>query len=357
MRKFKTIMIAIVAAFTIAGMSNVGAAAGSVAGSTANPHTFTITRTVTHAKNAITNTFGYTITANENNPKVPGTQTSGVSGAPTTASVVMTGVTPDANTGTATQTGTIDFSGATFTVNGDYTWTLTENSSNDSTNYPVDPASNHTYTIKASVRNAHGTGLSQDEGKQVTFFVLDKNGQKLDLTEDQILFTSETQYSTITISKTVTGAMADVDKYFTVNVTINGSGTYSVSGSHNNTSTITAGTETPLTLKHGETITIGAGANGNGTAEIPQNTTYSFEEDDYTNYIPTINSGEAGTETSGTITVGSNASANTIVNNYEGSTVTGAFLKVLPYVVIAAIAVAGIVYLVIRNKKQKEVEE
>jgi len=354
MKKFKTIMMAIVAAFTVAGMSNVGAAAQSVTPS--SDQNLTITRTITNAKNNISNTFTYTITADSNNPE------NGVTGIPEHPTVVFNNVAPSGTPATATATGTISLSSATFTKNGDYKWTLTETATSDeSGNYPVD--STNTYTIKASVRNATTSGrLSSDEGKQVVFFVYtgtttQDNTTKLDFSKqdpDQILFTSATAYKHIEIKKEVTGNMADVDKDFTVSVTLGTTGqTFSVYGSNNNVTTISGGVATDLTLNHNDTIIIGAGADGESTNEIPVGMTYSYTEAAETNYTQV--SGASVTDKAVSRTDATNV--NNIVNNYETNTITGAFLKVLPYVVIVAIAVAGVVYLVIRNKKQKQIEE
>jgi len=348
MKKFKTIMIAIVAAFTVAGMSNISAAAGSI--QPTSQQNLTITRTITNAKNAITNTFGYTITPGGSNPS------GGVSNFPTTASVIFNGTAPSGTT--ATSTGVINMTGATFSVNGDYEWTVTETSTTDEDNYPID--STNTYKIKASVRNANSSNLSTSEGKQVVFFVYKQGSpeQKLDLTENpgSFLFTSATTYKHIEITKTVTGNMADVDKDFTVTVTVGTTGqTYNVTGNNNSSvTTIQGGVATALTINHGGKIIIGAGANGQSTEEIPVNTAYSFTESDYTNYTPSID-GTAGASLTGqSVSATDEDNNHAITNAYSSDTITGTFLKVLPYVVIVAIAVAGVIYLVVRNKKQKE---
>jgi len=345
MKKLKLFMAAMIAAITVAGMSGVQAAAASVTvGTTPANHEFTISRTITKAKNAITNTFGYTITADSNN-------LDGVTGFPTTATVAFNNVSPES--GTATATGTIDLSGVKFTKNGDYTWTVTETSSTDATNYPVQAAAEKSYKIRISVRNTSSTNLSSDQAKEVTIFGYEvgagTNGADQKLAQPTMPFTSETQYKHIEIKKEVTGNMADVDKCFDVDVTISGSGTYTVSGGCSNPASITAGSATTLSLKHNDTIIIGRGTN----EEMPINLEYSYAEKAATNYTQV--SGASVTDKKVSSTDATNV--NQIVNNYESATITGAFLNVLPYVVIVAIAVAGVVYLVIRNKKQKEVEE
>jgi len=344
MKKMKLFMAALVAAVTVVGMSGVSAAAGSVSPTSAQ--NLTITRTITNAKNNITNGFDYTITAGASNPS------GGVTGFPTTASVDFTNVAP--TSGTAKAQGTINMTGATFTKNGDYEWTVTESASDDNTNYPID--STNTYKIKASVRNANSSNLTSDEGKTVVFFVYKQGGteQKLDLTQsgdpESFLFTSGSSYKHIEISKEVTGNMADVDLCFDVSVTVGTTGqSYSVSGGCSNPATIAGGTATTLSLKHNDTIIIGQTG---GVDEIPVNTTYSYSET-----VPTGYTATNGTLANGTVSANQSQNEHKITNNYENATITGVFLKVLPYVVIAAIAIAGVVYMIIRNKKQKEMEE
>lgn len=348
MKKLKLFMAAMVAAITFVGMGGVSAAAQSVAGSTATPHEFTITREINNVTNKVTNTFGYTITADASNPAT-------VENAPTTASVAFSNVTPDGSN-KATAEGTVDFSSAVFTKNGDYVWTITETSTGDDANYPVD--STHTYKIKASVRNATegGSPLSTDEGKKVTFFRLKSDGTKMNNT-DPMLYTSEAQFKHIEIKKEVTGAMADVDQYFTVAVTVAGNpgDEYTISGQTASGAPTTCTVATGATsctaniqLKHNETAIIGA---ANGVDQIPLGAAYSYSESTPREYTATNGSAES------TISDTQSSNNHKIVNNYEGATVTGVFLRILPYIVIVAIAVAGVIYLVVRNKKQKEVEE
>ncbi len=342
MRKLKLFMAAIVAAVTVVGMSGVSAAAGTVTPTAAQ--SLKITRTITNAKNNVTNGFDYTITAGASNPA------GGVTGFPTTASVDFSNVAP--TSGTAKAQGTITMTGATFSKNGDYEWTVTESASDDTTNYPID--SSNTYKIKASVRNAHSSNLSSSEGKTVVFYVYKQGGteQKLDLTTnpEAFLFTSGSSYKHIEISKEVTGNMADVDLCFDVSVTVGTTGqSYTVSGGCSNPATIAGGTATTLSLKHNDTIIIGQAS---GVDEIPVNTTYSYSET-----VPTGYTATNGTLANGTVSSTQSQNVHKITNHYENATITGIFLKVLPYVVIAAIAIAGVVYMIIRNKKQKEMEE
>lgn len=355
MKKIKMLMTAILSVVVLGAMSGVSAAAQNITiGDTPANHEFTITRTIEGVSNPVSNTFTYTITAAGTNP-------SGATGMPTSATVTFNNKAPVSNV--ATETGTIDLSNVTFTTNGDYEWTVTESATGDSTNYPLD--STDVYKIKVSVRNSASTNLTSNQGKTVTIFGYDKDGNKIgDPTsadpakqEANFPFTSQAQYRHIEIKKTVTGNMADVDLCFDVEVTVGTTGqTYAVSGGCNNAATIPGGTATTLSLKHNDTIIIGKSGT---TEQIPIGVNYSFTEQGATAYTTTINGAQQPSKTSGTQTVSSTASANvnTIVNHYENATITGAFMKILPYVIIAVIAIAGVIYMIVRNKKNKKVEE
>jgi len=365
MRKFKLFLAMIMAVAAFGFMGPVYASHTQVG--LTHSDDLTIRREVTNVSNPVTNTFGYTITqgdpvdASSNTPAT--NPAGGVTGFPTTASVVFNGTTP--SSGTATETATVDLSGVTFTKVGNYTWTIAENSSTDATNYPLD--STNTYTVKVSVRY----DANQD---MVATVVVAKGATKLSDVEgndSQILFTSAPAFTNITIKKTVSGNMGDQSEYFKVNVTINGNSgdTYSLSGldttgvTYNgagvtNPTTIPAGTATAVYLKHDQTVTIGAGSNGTSANEIPLGKTYTFvegAEGNAANYVTNINTSTTDSKDSGTLTTAA-TNTNTIRNSYNSDTLTGVLLTVMPYIIIVAIAVAGIAYLVVKNRKNKEAQ-
>ena len=341
MRRIKIILTFVISILLLSGLSTVEAAPVTVG--TVTNNTFTITRTITNAKANVTNTFGYSITADGHNP-------SGVTGVPTSSSVIFNNTTPIS--GTATATGTINLSGVSFTKNGDYKYVVRENSSSDSTNYPID--TDDFYTIQISVRNNSESDFS---GKTVTITCLNKSGTKLD--NANLTFTKDGSFTYISISNTLEGNMANVDEYFKVKVIINGTNgdTYTISGQSytgaDKQTTYTVGSDNYIYLKHGETITIGK--NGN-TSEIPKNITYSFEEMDATDYDTYINNSTTESKSSPELTT-SQTNNNTIKNTYEEPTITGVFLKIAPYILIVAVAAILVIYLVIKNKKEKSNEQ
>ena len=350
MKKIKLMMAMFMAIALFAGMGVVKAATDVTVGNAAN-NTFTITRTVNKVTNPVTNTFTYTIAPDASNPS------GGATGVPASATVVFNNQAPDAQSKVATQTGTIDLSGVTFSKVGDYKFKVTETASTDAINYPID--STDQYTIQVSVR----FDTANPTQKVVTINARSGEGAtSTKLSEANLPFTSESQLSFIDIAKTVTGNMGDVEEYFKVKVTITNcptGDTYKITGqSYTGTGVQTVyncaqGAENFVWMKHNETITIGKdGTDG----QIPTGLTYNFVEQDATDYKTYINGSSTDQKASGNLTIAA-TNSNTIVNNFDRDTLTGVFLRILPYVVIIAIAVAGIVYMVVKNNKQKLAEE
>lgn len=334
----KKIVMAMIMAFVVfGGISTVNAVSATISNSDVN-HSFTITRYVTDAKAKVTNTFGYTITADNNNPEV-------ISGAPSSATVSFSAIAPV--DGTASATGVINLVGMTFNKNGDYRYIVTENSSTNATMYPVDE--DNTYIIQISVRNASASDFSS---KTVTITCKKGNDKVTNLE-----FTSAGVFTYISINKTVDGNMADVDEYFKVRVTINGEtgDTFTIAGQSKSgaSTTYTVGQTNYIYLKHGETVTIGKDGNA---SEIPTGLTYSFIEEDAAEYSTYINNSESNSKQSASLTTAA-TNTNTITNTYNSPVITGAVVKILPYIAIFAVAIAGVLYMVIRNRKRANIIE
>ncbi len=308
-----------------------------------SPGTVTVTKNVNDVTNPVTNTFGYKIEADANNPAT-------VTGFPTTATIAFSSVTPQG--GTATQSTTLDFSGATFTKVGDYKFKITEISSTDATNYPIDSTY---YYLFVSVRYA----ANDTDGTKMTATVAGsgvKNSDSTSGTKQSVIFNTTPVFTNITISKTVSGNMGDKSKYFDISVNIPGSGTYLVSGgkygeASSSSTTVTAGTATTLQIKHGETLTIGVASDGT-TKQIPVNAQYTVSEPAVQGYTTTIDGATTNPATKTTVqAAASNATA--IVNNYDVATLTGVFLNIMPYIVIA-VAVIILIAMVKRSSKNKK---
>ena len=348
MKKIKVILTMILSIALFGGMANVYAVSGSITTSTTN-YQATLSRTITNCKQKVTNTFTYTVT--------PAATYSGVSGMPTSETVAFSGVSQSG--GSCTATGTLSLSGASFSANGDYTYTITETASSDSTSFPVD--STNKYTVKISVRNKSATDFS---AKVVTINWYQGVGNDASKKDNTTLtFTSAAVYRSITLKNTLEGTMADSDLYFPITVTINGTAgdSYTISGQSKSGAptacTIASGATSctaTLQLKHNETATISG---------VRNNATYSFSESTaapYSNYSTYYNGSTTNSKTSGNLTASAATNSNTVKNTYSASALTGIVTRYLPYVLVTVIAIVGIVFIALRNSrkdKEESIEE
>ena len=342
MKKLFVVMLVAVMALTIlSGVSKVSAETGTSAGtvtfsSNYQDNQLTIHRDVNNTAENVTNTFTYTV-SQVTDGGTDAYEDTAVTGTLPTPTVVFNNVAPNASN-VASSTGTLDMAGLTFTKLGDYAFTVTETATTDSTKYPLD---NTVYYIYVQVRNELDAN-QQPTGNFIATLVEqakeDDAGNKTDLE-----YESTVPNQSVTISKTVTGNMADINEYFAFTLTINGiSGTtYNVTGAHStdgsatvSSSTVSAGANT-IYLKHGQTITI---------EDLPEGTTYTITETGATDYETYIDGSTTDNKVSGTKTVTSaNTNDNTaFVNNKVEANLTGIFMNVAPFIVLVALAVVGI---------------
>ena len=177
------------------------------------------------------------------------------------------------------------------------------------------------------------------------------------------------QYSHLEVSKTVTGNMADTTDYFPVTVTLtNSSGTalttpYTITGLTSGatcsgvttqpTQTSTSGTAT-FCIKHGQTIVIGKSGSVDA---IPVGSKFTVAETAVSGYTAKykVNTGSvtSGSSVSNqTFVAGTNTVAFT--NDKNNDVPTGVIISIIPYVILIAISVGGV--LAYTNLKRKKVE-
>lgn len=159
----------------------------------------------------------------------------------------------------------------------------------------------------------------------------------------------------LSVSKTVAGNLGDRSKYFAITVTLfpeggkNYDATYTVSGGTKlGNGTADAGTATiavdgkPYTfyLKHGETFTI---------SNLPYNVSYKVAETDESavGYTVSYSTNQNSKISKATDTV-------TITNTKESHVDTGIVLDSLPYVLLIAVAVVGVVIFTARKRSHRE---
>ncbi len=345
MKKIIKTMSIIIFAFSMLFISKpMIAATNAEITNTNDPHALTITRNVKDVTNPVTNTFGYTITADTNNP---GT----VTGYPTTASIAFNAVEPNSTSHIATQTTPLDFSGATFSELGDYKFVVREVSSTDSTTYP---ASTDYYTVLVSVRNeldANNKPTGNLVATLVSQALVNDTTEKAD-----IVFPADSKFSKMSVSKSVTGDLADTEEYFKFKVNINGTtgDKYVISGqdatvtyggaSVSTSTTYTVGQDNYIYLKDGQTATIGYIENGE-LCQIPIGTTYSIVEQGATDYKTYVDGSTTNSKSSASKTIKQSALENgtSIVNNKETEPLTGVLFSIAPYAIIVVLALALIV--------------
>jgi len=310
-----------------------------------------ITRNIDGVANNVTNTFNYTIAEATGNP---GTST----GFPTSATITFNNVAPSANVATANTI--LDFTNTTFPEVGDYYYTITESSSSNADNYPK---TNNVYRAIISVRyktDANNVPTS-DYVATVAAQVMNSSDAKEDMT-----ITIGSVRTHIEASMEVKGNSADANKCFTytinipakANVAVAGD-TYTVSSSttcDGKPTTVTVGGTNTIGLKHGDTVTIGLNGASN---EMPIGLDYTIalnDKFDYENpYFNGVQQSSLSTPTKTTVSLTDNDfdSANKTPISIEKnvSPKTGVFVTVFPFIILAALAGAGAVYVTSKSKK------
>lgn len=348
MKKIKLMLTMILSLALFGGMGSVKANTQATIANGATNSTITIQRSVTGASSPVTNTFTYTVTADSGNPAT-------ATGVPTgTHTIVMSAQALSGTT--ATKTTSISFAGAKFPKPGDYVYTITETNTSDANTYPRDTS--NSYTVKVSVRNHTATDFST--AMDATILLFNGTGTSATKKSDNstVTFTKAAAYKTITLAKTVEGTMAETDAEFPFTITIKGGlagDKYTISGGVSPTGCTVASSATScnltVSLKHGQTATISG-------VRLGQTYTFSETGNTTTNKYQTFINGSTTNSKSlaSDLTVAA-TNANTVKNVYNQAVLTGIVTRYLPYVLVVAIAIAGIVFVVIRNSKKAKEED
>ena len=157
----------------------------------------------------------------------------------------------------------------------------------------------------------------------------------------------------LSVTKNVTGNLGDKTKYFAITVTLTGEGgkTYATSypvsgGSYESNPEVIAVDGVPVTfyLKDTDTITI---------SNLPYGVTYTVTEEDYSadGYEQDI---EYSDEANKKIDADTPNDTVTITNTKESPVDTGIVLDSLPYVLLIAVAVVGVVIFTARKRSRRE---
>ncbi len=286
-----------------------------------------VTRNVVDVTNPVTNTFTYSVEAGDDNPGE-------VTGLNDSFTIIFDG-TESVATNTASKVGYLSFSGVTFPEVGDYSFKVKETASTDETTYPV---ASDEYYVYVSVRYDTDAMDGTMVANVLTQGRLNGTGEKTDL-----VYPSNSRFTSLVINHTVSGDLADIDKYFTVKVKINGNDgdVYSVSGGSNdsNPDTIEANVETTFLLKHGESLTIG---NDGSLNQLLIGTEYVITQEVAENYTTTFDDEVVLTTTKNTVVSPSGNETN-INNDFRSNPLTGIIMNILPFVAVIGISLVGIV--------------
>ena len=201
------------------------------------------------------------------------------------------------------------------------------------------------------------TVLNDNEGKMRIAAVHTEDGYAGQGEAKKDSFENTYSAGTLNIEKYVDGNMGDKTAYFkfTVNLTGEGDKNYNTSGfsvsggsDQRNPEKIYVGAETVFYLKHGEKISIG---------NIPYGVTYTVTEEAVSGYTTTAKIGNTDVDLTQGNPSGSIAAASTTVaytNTKEGTPDTGVSLDTLPYVLVLALAGAGLVLMIARKRRVQD---
>ncbi len=288
----------------------------------------TLTDRILNTNNTVSNTFIYRITPDSSNK-------SGASNEPSQIEVTLNKV--KGHNGTVSYDYEIDFSNVHYTQYGLYKYLIEEISSSDMENYSL---SNEKYYIYVLYSNEGRIASVYGQAYNVT-----------DNTKSDLIFDHEHNYTNITITNTTTGKLADTNEYFKFKLVINGEvgdryyieGQDSIvkfNGKNINTTNYYTVKSTDnfvyIYLKKDQSITIGT---EDGVNQIPIGTHYSLQK-----------IGARGWETTYDV-INNYTTTNDDDNNYiiiinrrdYDVAITGVFLDILPFVILIALGVIGII--------------
>lgn len=325
--------------------------------------TISIKKTIMNAPPKVNNVFSYKITPDSNNPGI-------ITGLTDTFKIEFNDI--SCSNGLAVLNKNINFNNLSYSKPGDYKLTIEEVNSSDKASYPL---ASEKWDVVLSIRYRVVDGVTTRDLIAKSIAAFDKATDTKD--DNGINFTSNAALSSIHIFNDTKGNMADLNKYFKIKVNIKGNNgdVYTISGQDPTvmydgqriaTSSIYTVGDTPqyVYLKDNQDITIGKkmmaqGASFNAQAEnyqeeIKIGTKYSIEEIGAEAYKTYINNSEKPNKKSKEYTLGDEVGVLKILNIYEAELLTGNFVKIIPYIVILIMAIAGLVILI---KKRKITEE
>ena len=343
--------VAAVAAF--AG-GNASAATTYNGGNVDDSGKLSLTRKISNVSNPVSNVFNYTIVADSANPAA-------ATGYPTSGAITFNNTAP--TSGVASASTVLDFSSTNYTTVGDYYYTITESSTSDAANYPK---TSETYSAIVSVRYAvDANNVPTGDLVATVAAQIEKAGTK----QDAEIETGSSR-THIEVSQEVKGNSADVNKCFKYAVNIPAKGTIALAGDTytitsnssctGNSANVVVGSDSNyINLKHGDTVTIGLDGTTN---QMPLGVDYTIQLQDKFGYEDPVFDGtqqsSLSTPSKSTVALTDssfNSATKTAASLEKNiSPKTGVFVSVFPFVILAAIAGAGTIYVTSKAKKNAD---
>jgi len=231
------------------------------------------------------------------------------------------------------------------------TFTLANSESVTVNNVPVGATveiteANGNFEASINVTGAQSVNNVNTQGK--TSFVTTVN-------PTTVAYTNKRVYTTVDITKTVTGNLGDRNKVFKFYITVTENGEaytdYNLTSGGSAVSVNKATGE--FTLKHGQTVTVN-NVPVNATIVIKENNEdYKVKQIKVNDVVKTDEDGSSDTSAKVTITTTANKSTVVFTNDKEATIDTGILLDSAPYILTLGIALGGMAMYVI-NKRKKE---
>ena len=216
-KKIILILICLMVFLTFSSTSVSAASSVKLEDSSTN-NSLLITRDIVDVDDNVSNEFTYSISADASNP-------TSVSELPSTFKITFDNVSPN-DEGVAKVQAQLDLSNLTFTTIGNYKFNITEISSSNASIYPVDSS---IFTFYVVVRSELDTN-NFPTGNLVAMLLSDATKDGSSLKEDVVFESGALTY--LTITKNVSGDMANKEEYFKFLVEISGKAgdVYKISG-------------------------------------------------------------------------------------------------------------------------------
>lgn len=330
---------------------------------------FKIKREIHGVTNHTVNSFTYKVTNDSSNPAV-------ATNLPTDISVTVNGDPDSANivTGYSLIAG-LKWQAINYPALGTYKFKVTEQSSADSTTYPLaeqvyyvyvhvsnkvddqdNPTGERDITYIGSKLNDSGSKIKPTDATAVDPYTGEPIINPRNDTEFDNLYTSKASFTNITVTNDVEGSQANPDKYFKFKIDIEGEDgeqyiitgqdpQVSFKGQTITTQTVyTVGEDNYIYLKAGQTVIIGKATDDINQIRIGANYTVKLvEKDDYT---PSIDGDDKDTVSGNTA---SNPKTNTVnFVNQKGFVLPKIVVRIVPFLLLILLVLAA-TYIIKKN--------